>query len=242
MKKSPVSCTMEVDKFSENRQLPLEEKKGDTVMAYIAPSLLAADFSALGKELERVREAEILHIDIMDGCFVPNLSMGPQVVQALRPKGGQVFDVHLMLVHPLPYIVPFRKAGADWITFHIESQDDPGKVIDAIVESGAKPGLALRPGTPIEELYPYGERLHSVTVMTVEPGFGGQKLMPEPLKKIRELKQRFPHILVEVDGGVNLETAPQCREAGADVLVAGTAVFGAERPGEAMVLLQGGQG
>ena len=119
-----------------------------------------------------------------------------------------MFDVHLMLVHPLPYIAPFRKAGADWITFHIESQDDPGKVIDAIVESGAKPGLALRPGTPIEELYPYGERLHSVTVMTVEPGYGGQKLMPEPLKKIRELKQRFPHILVEVDGGVNLETAP----------------------------------
>ena len=115
-------------------------------------------------------------------------------------------------------------------------------MIDAIVESGAKPGLALRPGTPIEELYPYGERLHSVTVMTVEPGFGGQKLMSEPLKKIRELKQRFPHILVEVDGGVTLETAPQCREAGADVLVAGTAVFGAERPGEAMVLLQGGQG
>ena len=150
-----------------NRQLPLEEKKGETVMAYIAPSLLAADFSALGKELERVREAEILHIDIMDGCFVPNLSMGPQVVQALRPKGGQVFDVHLMLVHPLPYIASFRKAGADWITFHIESQDNPGKVIDAIVESGAKPGLALRPGTPVEELYPYGERLHSVTVIDV---------------------------------------------------------------------------
>lgn len=209
------------------------------VMAYIAPSLLAADFSALGAELERVREAEIIHIDIMDGCFVPNLSMGPQLVNALRGKSSQVFDVHLMLVRPLAYVPLFRKAGADWITFHVESQDDPGKVIAAIAESGAKPGMALRPGTPAEELYPYGDKLHSVTVMTVEPGFGGQKLMTEPLKKIRELKRRFPHLLVEVDGGVNQETAAQCREAGADVLVAGTAVFGAEHPDEAMTLLQG---
>ncbi len=208
-------------------------------MAYVAPSLLAADFSALGAEVERVREAEILHIDIMDGNFVPNLSMGPQVVKALRGKTEQVFDVHLMLLHPLQYVPVFRKAGADWLTFHIECGDDPGKVLDAIEESGAKPGLAIKPATPVEELYPYGNRLHSVTIMTVEPGFGGQTLQEAPLLKIRELKRRFPHILVEVDGGVNFQTAPLCREAGADVLIAGTGVFGAQRPAEAMVMLRG---
>ena len=212
-------------------------------MAYIAPSLLAADFSALGKELERVQEAEILHIDIMDGCFVPNLSMGPQVVQALRPKGGQVFDVHLMLVRPLPYIALFRKAGADWITFHIESQDNPGKVIDAIVESGAKPGLALRPGTPVEELYPYGERLHSVTVMTVEPGFGGQAFLEHQLDTIRQVRaliERYnPACRLEVDGGISVKTAPAVVAAGADTLVAGSAVYGAAEPAAAIAALRG---
>lgn len=208
-------------------------------MAYVAPSLLAADFSALGAELERVREAEILHIDIMDGSFVPNLSMGPQVVEALRGKSEQVFDVHLMLLHPLMYIPVFRKAGADWLTFHVECADDPGQVLDAIEKSGAKPGMALRPGTPVEALFPYGQRLHSVTVMTVEPGFGGQKLMEAPLEKVRQLKERFPHLVVEVDGGVNEETAPLVRQAGADLLVAGTAVFRAERPAEAMARLRG---
>ena len=208
-------------------------------MAYVAPSLLAADFSALGAELERVREAEILHIDIMDGSFVPNLSMGPQVVEALRGKSEQVFDVHLMLLNPMMYIPVFRKAGADWLTFHVECADDPAQVLDAIEKSGAKPGMALRPGTPVEALFPYGQRLHSVTVMTVEPGFGGQELKKEPLKKILELKRRFPQLLVEVDGGVNQETAPQVLEAGADVLIAGTAVFGAKNPRQAMNLLLG---
>lgn len=208
-------------------------------MAYVAPSLLAADFSALGAELERVREAEILHIDIMDGSFVPNLSMGPQVVEALRGKSEQVFDVHLMLLHPQMYIPVFRKAGADWLTFHVECADDPAQVLDAIEKSGAKPGMALRPGTPVEALFPYGQRLHSVTVMTVEPGFGGQKLMEAPLEKVRQLKERFPHLVVEVDGGVNEETAPLVRQAGADLLVAGTAVFRAERPAEAMARLRG---
>ena len=208
-------------------------------MAYVAPSLLAADFSALGAEIERVREAEILHIDIMDGNFVPNLSMGPQIVKALRDKTDQVFDVHLMLLHPLAYVPVFREAGADWLTFHIECEDDTGEVLKSIAESGAKAGLAIKPDTAVEELYPYGSLLHSVTVMTVEPGFGGQTLKEAPLAKIRQLKQRFPHILVEVDGGVNYETASMCRDAGADVLIAGTAVFGAKNPSEAMVMLKG---
>lgn len=208
----------------------------------IAPSMLASDYTQMGESLRAVRDADWLHLDIMDGNFVPNISFGPDVVAALRPLTDMPFDVHLMLLHPKRYIEKFAQAGADIVTFHVECADDVAETIAQIERCGMKPGLSVKPGTPAEALFPYLDRLYMTLVMTVEPGFGGQKLMPEPLKKIRELKQRFPHILVEVDGGVNLETAPQCREAGADVLVAGTAVFGAERPGEAMVLLQGGQG
>lgn len=204
--------------------------------------MLASDYTRMGDSLRAVQNADWLHLDIMDGNFVPNISFGPDVVAALRPLTDMPFDVHLMLLHPKQYIEKFARAGADSITFHVECADDILETIAEIERFGLKPGLSVKPGTPAEALFPYLDRLYMALVMTVEPGFGGQKLMPEPLKKIRELKQRFPHILVEVDGGVNLETAPQCREAGADVLVAGTAVFGAERPGEAMVLLQGGQG
>ena len=208
-------------------------------MTYVAPSLLAADFSALGAELKKVREAEILHIDIMDGNFVPNLTMGPQVVKALRGKTDQEFDLHLMLRHPLQYVPIFREAGADWITFHIECDDDPRTALASIEASGAKPGIAIKPGTPVEELFPFGEQLHHVTVMTVEPGFGGQKLQEWPLKKVRTLKAHFPNLLIEVDGGINLENAHIVREAGTDVLIAGTAVFTAKDPEQAIQLLRG---
>ena len=208
-------------------------------MVQIAPSLLAADFSALGRDIARVPEVELLHIDVMDGVFVPNLSMGPQIVEALRDKTRQIFDVHLMLLHPARYIPVFRKAGADWLTFHVECEDDPEEVLQAIQASGAKAGMALKPGTSPQALFPYGERLHSVTIMTVEPGFGGQVLQREPLEKIRVLKERFPHLHLEVDGGVNRETASLCRQAGADILVAGTAVFRAENPGREMAFLRG---
>lgn len=208
-------------------------------MIMIAPSLLAADFSALGEELRRVSSADLLHIDVMDGCFVPNLSMGPGVAAALRDKTDLPFDVHLMLLHPLPYIGAFRKAGADLITFHIECADDPEKVLRAIRESGAKAGIALKPATPPEALLPFARDLSLITVMTVEPGFGGQKLMPAPLEKIPILKKNIPGALVEVDGGVNLQTAPTVRQAGADVLVAGTAVFGAADPASAIAALRG---
>ena len=171
-------------------------------MTYVAPSLLAADFSALGAELKKVREAEILHIDIMDGNFVPNLTMGPQVVKALRGKTDQEFDLHLMLRHPLQYVPIFREAGADWITFHIECDDDPRTVLASIEASGAKPGIAIKPGTQVEELFPFGEQLHHVTVMT-------------------------------------LENAHIVREAGTDVLIAGTAVFTAKDPEQAIRQLRG---
>lgn len=205
----------------------------------IAPSLLAADFSALGREAARVQGAKALHIDVMDGRFVPNLSMGPQVVAALRDKTPQVLDVHLMLEHPLAYLQRFREAGADVITIHAECGDPIEETLSAIRQSGAKAGLALKPGTPAQAVFPFGGLLYQVIIMTVEPGFGGQKLMEAPLRKIGEIKARFPHILAEVDGGVNFETAPLCRRAGADVLVAGTAVFGAKDPAAAIARLKG---
>lgn len=204
----------------------------------IAPSLLAADFSRLGEEVKRVSTADYLHIDVMDGRFVPNISMGPLVMKALRDKTDLIFDVHLMLEHPLPYIGAFAKAGAGVISFHAECGDDPEELIAAIRKAGVRPGVAIKPGTPIETVFPYADKLEVVTVMTVEPGFGGQSLMPEPLKKIRVLKHRFPGLPAEVDGGVNEQTAALCREAGTDILVAGTAIFGADDPEAAIETLR----
>lgn len=207
-------------------------------MVQIAPSLLAADFSALGEEVSRVASADMLHIDVMDGCFVPNISMGPGVVAAVRKKSSLFFDVHLMLAHPLQYIRAFRGAGADCISFHIESGDDPARVLDAIRESGAKPALAISPATPPEILEPYASGLFMITVMTVEPGFGGQKLIPSCLEKAAWLKKRFPGVLIEIDGGVNTETLSACKATGADVLVAGTAVFKSSDPAAAIEQLR----
>ncbi len=208
-------------------------------MVMIAPSLLAADFSALGREVRRLSGADMLHIDVMDGRFVPNITVGPQVVAALRRKTTLPFDVHLMLERPLPYIGPFRRAGADLLTFHVESADDPAAVLAAIRESGAKAGMAISPSTPPQAIAPFVPKLDMVTVMTVEPGFGGQKLIFSALEKVRWLKARFPRLPIEVDGGVNPQTAPLCRAAGADVLVAGTAVFRSANAPRAIASLRG---
>lgn len=187
--------------------------------------MLASDYTRMGECVRAVQDADWLHLDIMDGHFVPNISFGPDVVHALRPLTDMPFDVHLMLSHPKRYVQKFADAGADILTFHVECEDDIEETLAEIERCGMKPSLSLKPGTPVEALFPYLDRLYMVLVMTVEPGFGGQKFMPEQLEKVRALRARRPELLIEVDGGVNRETAAACRAAGVDVAVAGTSVF-----------------
>ena len=170
---------------------------------------------------------------------MPNISFGPDVVKALRPLSDLTFDVHLMISHPKQYIRQFAEAGAEIITFHVECDDDIDETITEIEKYGVKPALSLKPGTPVECLYPYLDRLYMVLVMTVEPGFGGQKFMADQMEKLRALRAKRPELILEVDGGVNRETAPICRENGADVAVAGTAVFRAENIPAEIALLRG---
>ena len=210
-------------------------------MAMISPSILSADFCRLADECRLVLEAgaQMLHFDVMDGHFVPNISFGVPVLASLH-KGipSAFFDVHLMISHPLAYVEPFAKAGADLINFHIEAEDDPAAVLAAIRAAGRKTGMTIKPGTPVETLYPWLDQLDLVLVMSVEPGFGGQKFMPAALDKLAALKARRQEkglaFLLEVDGGVNAETAPLCAAAGADVLVAGSAVCAAADPAAAV--------
>lgn len=201
--------------------------------------MLASDYTRMGECVRAVQDADWLHLDIMDGHFVPNISFGPDVVHALRPLTDMPFDVHLMLSHPKRYVQKFADAGADILTFHVECEDDIEETLAEIERCGMKPSLSLKPGTPVEALFPYLDRLYMVLVMTVEPGFGGQKFMPEQLEKVRALRARRPELLIEVDGGVNRETAAACRAAGVDVAVAGTSVFRATDITEEIRILRG---
>ncbi len=209
-------------------------------MVKISPSLLAADFSRLKEELAAVKEsgAEFIHLDVMDGHFVPNISFGPVVIESLRKVSDLIFDTHLMISHPKKYIKAFADAGSDYITFHLESEDDPKEVIEEIKAQGKKVGISVKPATDASALLPYINDIDLVLVMTVEPGFGGQSFMHSMLPKITELKEMNPSLLVSVDGGVNEKTAEEVKKAGADILVAGSFFFKSEDKKAAAKLLK----
>lgn len=211
----------------------------------IAPSLLAADFARLADEIHRVEQggADFLHLDIMDGHFVPNISFGFPVIESVRKTTRLELDTHLMLQDPMPFIAAFKEAGSDSLTIHVEIATDPATVLDAIRQHGLKCGLAVNPATPVEKLYPYLDELDLALVMSVEPGFGGQSFQPQALDKIRnlaaEIARRGLDLPIEIDGGVNTDNAAACREAGTQLLVAGSAVFRAEDPAAAIAALRG---
>jgi len=194
---------------------------------WIAPSLLSADFGKLSDEIKDVERAgcDCIHVDVMDGHFVPNLTIGPIVVKGIRKATALPLDVHLMITDAVKYIPEFIKAGSDWITFHVELTDQILSGIKLIKDAGKKAGLSLRPGTPIENLKPYLKDLDLVLVMSVEPGFGGQSFMADQMPKISALREMGFQGLISVDGGIDPVTAKQALEQGADILVAGSAIF-----------------
>ncbi len=204
----------------------------------ISPSILASDYANLESELKRIESSDLIHVDVMDGHFVPNISIGAPVTAAIKKVCSVPFDVHLMISDPLKYAEDFANAGADIICFHIESDSDTKETIDKILSLGKKAALAIKPKTPVEEVIPFLDRLSMVLVMTVEPGFGGQSFMEDMMPKIEKLRELGYKGDIEVDGGVNPETIKLAAKAGANVFVAGSAVFKSESPADTITLLR----
>jgi len=208
----------------------------------LAPSILSADFTNLQLALSQCDDggAHWIHVDVMDNQFVPNLTIGPPVVKSLRPNTKKFLDVHMMVIEPEKLVEPFAKAGADSITFHIEATDDPQSVIDLIKATGTKVGISIKPATPLAEIEPYYDQIDLVLVMSVDPGFGGQGYLDGSTERVEKVKQILiekslqNRVLIEVDGGIKLHNAEEVINAGADVLVAGSAIFGADDPVQTM--------
>ena len=205
----------------------------------IAPSILAADFGHLMDDIKKIEgDADLLHIDVMDGHFVPNISFGIPIIDSIRSRTQMLFDVHLMISNPIDYLAAFAKSGADIITFHVETVDDPAFVIRQIHALGKKAGISVHPDTDVHSIFPYLHEIDLVLIMSVYPGFGGQSFMPAAPGRIQTVREELDRIgsqaLLSVDGGINDKTAPVARQAGATLLVTGSSVFGDKNPAEAI--------